>query len=132
MPKVDHTHAIDKEIELGDHIISLDQVSIISAGHEMLPENFRNTNNLQIHASATTPASSKESIIRIVPEILDPRSETYPLPVAQAISAQLWDPQEYSGYSLTTLTDMDKTRKIIVNFTAEISMEGPWKIPLKE
>ena len=50
--------------------------------------------------------------------------------ISHANYAPNWDPIEQKGYSLTMFDDMEKAKKVIVNFDVEFSMTGPWEIEL--
>jgi hypothetical protein len=132
MPKENKETHINKKIQLGSHSISMDRASMIPAGSEILPDEFKPSDCLMIDASAATEISSRESILRIIPDIKAVDSPFHSKPVSQAINAEFWDPKQHNGYSLVSFDNMQETKKIIVNFAAEISMAGPWEIELEK
>lgn len=85
-----------------------------------------------LNASATTETSSRESVLRIVPDIQVMDSRFHYVQVSQAVNAEFWDPKLHSGYSLINFDGLMQTKKIMINFSAEFSMAGPWEIQLYE
>ncbi|HHY81897.1 MAG TPA: DUF4179 domain-containing protein [Clostridiales bacterium] len=130
MPKENKETCINEKIQLGSHCISMDKASLIPAGSEILPGEFKAANCLMIEASATTEIGSRESVLRIIPDIQVMNSLFHLMPVSQSIYAEFWDLKLHSGYSLIHFDDLEETKKIIINFSAELSMTGPWEIQL--
>lgn len=122
---------INKRVQLGDHTISFEQASLLTAGDEMLPEDLKPYGSLMIEAGATTENGSRESVLRIVPEIMLSGSGLgSPRRVSQSVYADPWGLEQSSGQSFVCFDDRQKAKKIIINFKLEVSMAGPWEIPL--
>lgn len=132
VPKENKEVIINKKIQLGNHNITLERASMILAGNDILPEGFESIDNIMINASTTTIDNSSESILRIVPHIPLSSSKFHYLPTSYSVHASFWDPKERSGYSFINFDSMQKTKKIIIDFSTEISMIGPWEIQLEE
>jgi hypothetical protein len=132
MPKKNKDTLIDKTIQLGSHNISLDQAALVPAGSEILPDGFKTADCLMLNASAATETSSRESVLRIVPHIQVMDSPFHFVQVSQAINAEFWDTKLHGGYSLISFDGMEETKKIMINFSAEFTMDGPWEIQLDE
>ena len=132
MPKKDKVTAINKHIDMGSHTITLDRAAIVQKGDAVLHNDFKSTDNLMIEASADLQEGARKSIIRMFPDILSVDFLNNHDPISQGSYAPQWDPIEQKGYSFTVFDDMEKTKKIVINFMVEFSMTGPWEIELKE
>ncbi len=124
--------ALKRQVQLGSYTVSLDGATLIAAGADVLPEDFKPGCCLEITTSATAENGSRESILRLVPEILLPGSG-FPSPgrVSQSVQADFWEPGRNGGCSFVCFDHMREIQKIIIHLTAEIAMAGPWEIPLK-
>jgi hypothetical protein len=129
--KMDKALIINKTVRLGDHDISLDRMSLIPAGNDVLPEEFKCYDNLMIEASTRISGDSRSSILRIVPEILMGSKFNSSFRISQSVYAGFWNSEENSGYSIINFDGIKEARKILINLDAEISMTGPWRIPLE-
>ncbi|HCS73703.1 MAG TPA: hypothetical protein DIW17_07500 [Clostridiales bacterium] len=135
MPKKDKDTVINRHIDMGSHTITLNRASIVQAGDAVLHDDFKFSDNLMIEASAEIQEGTGKSVIRMFPDILSGnlmnKHDWISHRMSRGSYAPQWDPIEQKGQSFTVFDDMEKTRKIIINFKVEFSMTGPWEIDLK-
>ena len=132
MPKVDKAININKEIELGESKLRIENASIVSKNDSLLPEEFKNFDCLRIDYSTGYKNESNEKILRIIPDIQVPDAMTGYRSPSSGIHSELCPLDKNEGYSITEFEDMDKTKKIMINLGIEFAIIGPFEMDINE
>ena len=133
MPQLDKDIDIDKAFMLGDMSILIQKASIVPADDESLTnEHFKGYDVLKINTQAIATKETNQMICRIIANVQIPDSWTKWRGISQAVSTDLWRPEQQSGYSLVMIDDLLDIRKMLLTFDVEFALIGPWDIALEE
>ena len=130
MPKVGKDKVLNKEWRLGEGILTLEKVTLISADDPLMPEEFKAFQGIKLDASYRAGANTRERVLRVLPDVEVPDSMIDYAMISQSTYAELWADKP-GGYSITVFDDMETTKKIRLKFGVECATIGPWVITLE-
>lgn len=131
VPKPEEGITINKEFQLGDMSILIEQVSFVPAGHPLLPDEWRAHDVMKVDTRAEAIKETNEMICRIMPDVqINDRSVKWRW-ISQAVNGELWALDDQRGYALVQFSELSADPKILMTFDVEFARKGPWVIELE-
>lgn len=132
MPKMDSPIALQKELDLGESSLLLNNASMVPKHDPILPDEFYQYDCLKLDYHSIYPMGSIEKILRIIPNIHVPDGLTGYKRPSSAVNSELCPLEKNEGYTLINFEDMDKSKKIMITLDIEQAVMGPFELYIKD
>jgi hypothetical protein len=130
MPEPGRDTKINKVLDLNGSVVTVEKASLIPSNDPILPADFKKSDCLRVDAVSRVGNNSRESVMRVVPNVEIPDGFFKFIGISQSANSELWT-EEQRGYSLVAFEKMEKTKKILLKFDVEYVMSGPCEIEIR-
>lgn len=130
MPRVGEVVHINKEIDLENALLQMEEASLVPKEDSTLPDEFKRFDCLKIGYSTSYKKGSNTKILRIIPDIQVPDTLIGYVRPSSSVYSELCPLDKNEGYAILEFENMDKTKRIMINLEVELAVIGPFEMDI--